>query len=74
MDVCEVNKEDDLVVTHRIAGHISEQYCAFMEGLGNVPPCACYACSTHEHELQIGSMTEIDMDDWTRFADYRGYG
>ena len=27
----------------------------------------------HELELLIGGMTEIDMDDWTRFTDYRGY-
>ena len=27
----------------------------------------------HELELAIGGMSEIDMDDWTRFTYYCGY-
>ncbi|KAH9989537.1 hypothetical protein BJV77DRAFT_1016981 [Russula vinacea] len=64
----------DLVVSHRIAGRISEQFRAFMEGLGDVLPLDLLRVfDEHELELLIGGMTEIDMDDWTRFTDYRGY-
>ena len=76
LPVTEVNKEEyvDLVVAHRIAGRISEQFRAFMEGLGDVLPLDLLRVfDEHELELLIGGMTEIDMDDWTRFTDYRGY-
>jgi E3 ubiquitin-protein ligase NEDD4 len=75
-DVTEANKEEyvDLVVAHRIAGRITEQFRAFMEGLGDVLPLDLLRVfDEHELELLIGGMTEIDMDDWTRFTDYRGY-
>ena len=75
-DVTESNKYDyvDLVVSHRIAGRITEQFRAFMEGLGDVLPLDLLRVfDEHELELLIGGMTEIDMDDWTRFTDYRGY-
>ncbi|KAF8469823.1 HECT-domain-containing protein [Russula ochroleuca] len=76
LPVTEANKEEyvDLVVSHRIAGRISEQFRAFMEGLGDVLPLDLLRVfDEHELELLIGGMTEIDMDDWTRFTDYRGY-
>ncbi|KAH8990413.1 hypothetical protein EDB86DRAFT_3191456 [Lactarius hatsudake] len=75
-DVTEANKEEyvDLVVAHRIAGRIAAQFRAFMEGLGDVLPLDLLRVfDEHELELLIGGMTEIDMDDWTRFTDYRGY-
>ena len=74
--VTELNKEEyvELVVSHRIAGRIKEQFRAFMEGLGDVLPLDLLRVfDEHELELLIGGMTEIDMDDWTRFTDYRGY-
>ncbi|KAH8977835.1 HECT-domain-containing protein [Lactarius akahatsu] len=72
-DVTEANKEEyvDLVVAHRIAGRIAGQFRAFMEGLGDVLPLDLLRVfDEHELELLIGGMTEIDMDDWTRFTDY----
>jgi hypothetical protein len=74
--VTEANKEQyvDLVVAHWIAGRITAQFRAFMEGLGDVLPLDLLRVfDEHELELLIGGMTEIDMDDWTRFTDYRGY-
>ncbi len=70
-DVTEVNKKDvDLVVAHRIA----EQSRVFLEGLGDVPPLDLLRVfDEHELELLIGGITEIDMDDWTRFTDYLGF-
>ncbi|KAH9954579.1 hypothetical protein BC827DRAFT_1379414 [Russula dissimulans] len=76
LPVTETNKEEyvELVVTHRIAGRISEQFRAFRDGLGDVLPLDLLRVfDEHELELLIGGMTEIDMDDWTRFTDYRGY-
>jgi E3 ubiquitin-protein ligase NEDD4 len=75
-DMTETNKEQyiDLIVAHRITGRITAQFRAFMEGLGNVLPLdLLHVFDEHELELLIGSMTEINMDDWTRFTDYRGY-
>jgi len=75
-DVTEANKEEyvDLVVSHWIAGRIAEQFRAFMEGLGDVLPLdPLPVFDEHEPELLIGGMMEFDMDDWTRFTDYRGY-
>ena len=76
LDVTEVNKEEyvALAVAHRITGRIAEQLRAFMEGLGDVLPLdLLQAFDEHELEMLIGGMTEIDMDDWTRFTDYLGY-
>jgi len=76
LPMTEANKHEyvELVVSHRIAGRISEQFRAFMEGLGDVLPLDLLRVfDEHELELLIGGMTEIDMDDWTRFTDYRGY-
>jgi E3 ubiquitin-protein ligase NEDD4 len=70
-DVTESNKEQcvDLVVAHRIAGRVTAQFRAFMEGLGDVLPLDLLRVfDEHELELLIGGMTEIDMDDWTRFT------
>src|SRR6201996_7036448 len=75
-DVTEANEDQyvDLVVAHRIAGRITAQFRAFMEGLGDVLPLDLLRVfDEHELELLIGGTTEIDMDDWTRFTDYRGY-
>jgi E3 ubiquitin-protein ligase NEDD4 len=45
-----------------------------VEGLGDVLPLDLLPIfNEHELELLIGGITEIDMDDWTRFTDYRGY-
>ncbi|KAI0294622.1 hypothetical protein B0F90DRAFT_1890995, partial [Multifurca ochricompacta] len=74
--VTEADKEEyvELVVAHRIAGRIAEQFRAFMEGLSDVIPLDLLRVfDEHQLELLIGGMTEIDMDDWTRFTDYRGY-
>jgi len=74
--VTDANKEEyvEHIVSHRIAGRIAEQFRAFLEGLGDVLPLDLLRVfDEHELELLIGGMTEIDMDDWTRFTDYRGY-
>ena len=75
-DVTELNKDEyvDLVVVHRIAGGIKEQFQAFMQGLNDVLPLDLLRVfDEHELDLLICGTTEIDIDDWMQFTDYRGY-
>jgi len=74
-DGTEASKEGvDPVVAHRIAGQIAEQFHAFMEEVGDVLPLDLLrVIDEHELELLIEGMTDIDMDDRTRFTDYGGF-
>ncbi|KAJ7175923.1 hypothetical protein C8R46DRAFT_1080052 [Mycena filopes] len=62
--VTEENKKEyvDAVVSYRISRRVKAQFDAFMEGLLEL-----------SSSCLIGGMSEIDMDDWTKFTDYRGY-
>ncbi|KAH8825350.1 hypothetical protein DL96DRAFT_1612904 [Flagelloscypha sp. PMI_526] len=76
IEVTEENKKEyvDLVVSHRISARVKEQFDAFMEGLLELIPIELLTLfDERELELLIGGMNEIDMDDWTKFTDYRGY-
>lgn len=76
MEVTEENKKEyvDLVVEYRISKRVKEQFGAFMEGLLElIPKDLITVFDERELELLIGGMSEIDMDDWTKFTDYRGY-
>ncbi|KAG6816239.1 hypothetical protein H0H87_007476 [Tephrocybe sp. NHM501043] len=74
--VTEENKKEyvDAVVAYRISKRVKEQFDAFMEGLLELIPADLIGVfDERELELLIGGMSEIDMDDWTKFTDYRGY-
>ncbi|KAF8073723.1 hypothetical protein FPV67DRAFT_1479022 [Lyophyllum atratum] len=74
--VTEENKKEyvDSVVAYRISKRVKEQFDAFMEGLLElIPNDLIGVFDERELELLIGGMSEIDMDDWTKFTDYRGY-
>ncbi|KAF9533161.1 hypothetical protein CPB83DRAFT_903141 [Crepidotus variabilis] len=74
--VTEENKKDyvDAIVSYRISRRVKEQFDAFMEGLLElIPRDLVNVFDERELELLIGGMSEIDMDDWTKFTDYRGY-
>lgn len=74
--VTEENKKEfvDLVVAYRISKRVKDQFEAFMEGLLELVPIELINIfDERELELLIGGMSEIDMDDWTKFTDYRGY-
>ncbi|PPQ91659.1 hypothetical protein CVT25_012872 [Psilocybe cyanescens] len=74
--VTEANKKEyvDAVVSYRISRRVKEQFDAFMEGLLElIPRDLVNVFDERELELLIGGMSEIDMDDWTKFTDYRGY-
>jgi len=74
--VTEENKKEyvDAVVGYRISRRVKEQFDSFMEGLLElIPRDLINVFDERELELLIGGMAEIDMDDWTKFTDYRGY-
>ncbi|KXN88286.1 putative E3 ubiquitin-protein ligase hulA [Leucoagaricus sp. SymC.cos] len=76
IDVTEENKKEyvDAVVEYRISKRVKEQFGAFTEGLLElIPKDLITVFDERELELLIGGMSEIDMDDWTKFTDYRGY-
>jgi len=62
------------VVEYRIARRVREQFEAFMSGFSElIPQELVNVFDERELELLIGGMSEIDVDDWTKFTDYRGY-
>nr|WGL47553.1 E3 ubiquitin-protein ligase NEDD4 [Flammulina filiformis] len=74
--VTEENKKEyvDAVVAYRITTRVKAQFGAFMGGLLELVPSDLVSVfDEKELELLIGGMAEIDMDDWTKFTDYRGY-
>jgi len=76
IDVNEENKKDyvDAVVEYRISKRVKEQFEAFMSGFSElIPQDLVTVFDERELELLIGGMSEIDVDDWTKFTDYRGY-
>ncbi|KZO97882.1 HECT-domain-containing protein [Calocera viscosa TUFC12733] len=76
VEVTEENKKEyvDLVVEYRISKRVKEQFNAFMSGfLDLIPQDLIRTFDDRELELLIGGMSEIDVDDWCKFTDYRGY-
>jgi len=74
--VTEENKKEyvDLVVEYRISRRVKDQFDAFMSGFSElIPQELINVFDERELELLIGGMSEIDVDDWTKFTDYRGY-
>jgi E3 ubiquitin-protein ligase NEDD4 len=74
--VTEENKKEyvDHVVEYRISKRVKEQFDAFMSGFSElIPQDLINVFDERELELLIGGMSEIDVDDWTKFTDYRGY-
>ncbi|KAL1709877.1 hypothetical protein EV121DRAFT_286277 [Schizophyllum commune] len=76
VQVTEENKKEyvDLIVEYRISKRVKEQFEAFMSGFSELIPLDLITVfDERELELLIGGMSEIDVDDWTKFTDYRGY-
>ncbi|KAF9483811.1 HECT-domain-containing protein [Pholiota conissans] len=74
--VTEENKKEYVedVVEYRISKRVKEQFEAFMSGFSElIPQDLITVFDERELELLIGGMSEIDVDDWTKFTDYRGY-
>jgi len=74
--VTEDNKKEyiDHITEWRISKRIEEQFKAFMEGFNQLIPQDLIAVfDERELELLIGGIAEIDVDDWKKHTDYRGY-
>ncbi|KAL5526560.1 hypothetical protein ACEPAF_8284 [Sanghuangporus sanghuang] len=74
--VTDENKKEyvDLVVEYRIYKRVQEQFEAFMSGFNElIPQELINVFDERELELLIGGMSEIDVDDWAKYTDYRGY-
>ena len=76
IDVTNDNKKEyvDLMVKWRIEKRIAEQFQAFKEGFHElIPQDLINVFDERELELLIGGIAEIDVDDWKKHTDYRGY-
>ncbi|KAI6109135.1 hypothetical protein EDD16DRAFT_43648 [Pisolithus croceorrhizus] len=76
INVTEENKKEyvDFVVEYRISKRVKDQFEAFMSGFSElIPQDLITVFDERELELLIGGMSEIDVDDWCKHTDYRGY-
>ncbi|KAF8158110.1 HECT-domain-containing protein [Crassisporium funariophilum] len=74
--VTEENKKEyvDALVDYRISRRVTKQFEALMIGLLELVPRELVDLfDERELELLISGVSEIDMDDWMKSTDYRGY-
>ncbi|KAJ3056769.1 hypothetical protein HK097_004341 [Rhizophlyctis rosea] len=70
------NKKEyvELITEWRIHIRVKEQFEAFQTGFHElVPPDLITVFDERELELLIGGIADIDVDDWKKNTDYRGY-
>ncbi|KAJ3033576.1 hypothetical protein HDV00_006062 [Rhizophlyctis rosea] len=70
------NKKEyvELITEWRIHIRVKEQFEAFQNGFHElVPPDLITVFDERELELLIGGIADIDVDDWKKHTDYRGY-
>ncbi|KAI7886221.1 uncharacterized protein EV154DRAFT_567673 [Mucor mucedo] len=76
IEVTEENKKEyvNLVTEWRIHKRVEEQFKAFKEGFNQlIPQDLVNVFDERELELLIGGIAEIDVEDWKKHTDYRGY-
>ncbi|KAI9326055.1 hypothetical protein DFJ73DRAFT_767125 [Zopfochytrium polystomum] len=76
IEVTDDNKKEyvDLVVEWRIVKRVEEQFRAFQQGFNEIVPQELInVFDERELELLIGGLADIDVDDWKKHTDYRGY-
>lgn len=76
IEVTNANKKDyvDLMIKWRIQKRIDEQFQAFISGFHElIPADLVNVFDERELELLIGGIAEIDVEDWKKHTDYRGY-
>lgn len=65
---------NSLVTTWRIQKRVEEQFNAFATGFNElIPPDLVNVFDERELELLIGGIADIDVEDWKKHTDYRGY-
>ncbi|KAG8528062.1 uncharacterized protein KY384_006978 [Bacidia gigantensis] len=76
IEVNNSNKKEyvDLITEWRIQKRVEEQFNAFVAGFNElIPPDLVNVFDERELELLIGGIADIDVDDWKKHTDYRGY-
>lgn len=76
LPVTNQNKKEyvDLVTNWRIQKRIEEQFNCFAQGFNElIPQDLINVFDERELELLIGGIAEMDVDDWKKHTDYRGY-
>ncbi|KAK6336005.1 hypothetical protein TWF730_003379 [Orbilia blumenaviensis] len=76
IEVTNENKKEyiDLITEWRISKRVEEQFNAFITGFNElIPPDLINVFDERELELLIGGIADIDVDDWKKHTDYRGY-
>lgn len=64
----------ELVTEWKISRRVEEQFTSFMSGFNElIPQELVNVFDERELELLIGGISEIDVDDWKKHTDYRGY-
>ncbi|KAK2760859.1 hypothetical protein FQN54_002099 [Arachnomyces sp. PD_36] len=64
----------ELVTEWKIQKRVEEQFNAFIAGFNElIPPELVNVFDERELELLIGGIADIDVDDWKKHTDYRGY-
>lgn len=63
-----------LITEWRIQKRVEEQFSAFVAGFNElIPPELVNVFDERELELLIGGIADIDVEDWKKHTDYRGY-
>lgn len=63
-----------LITEWRIQKRVEEQFNAFVTGFNElIPADLVNVFDERELELLIGGISDIDVDDWKKHTDYRGY-
>lgn len=76
IEVTNENKEEyiELITEWRIQKRVEEQFNAFVAGFHElIPADLVNVFDERELELLIGGIADIDVDDWKKHTDYRGY-
>ena len=70
----DANENTSLITEWRIQKRVEEQFNAFIAGFNElIPPDLVNVFDERELELLIGGIADIDVDDWKKHTDYRGY-
>lgn len=76
IEVTQENKHEyvELICEWKIYRRIEEQFKAFIDGFNElIPQELVNVFDERELELLIGGLSEIDIEDWKKHTDYRGY-
>lgn len=76
LEVTEENKHEyvELITEWKIHKRVEEQFNAFIDGFNElIPEALVKVFDARELELLIGGLATIDVDDWKKHTDYRGY-